>query len=372
MQKINFNAILKFKPKNFGVVSDITIKALVILVTASVIVYSYIDKLFATGERPWLNVPTLDELESGASELPDAYKELIFEKEYPMALGIYDVIFDDGNVIVPNGQLKIVATDLSKNPKPEDVHLKNNTSYSLKSSTFLTAIGTSITVNKSDAEPDMSKPLVLIYHTHGTEGYADEGRTYYSPSALPRSTDITKNVVAVGTYLAEILNSYGIPTLHCETMHDANGNYNVAYSNSRKTVKEYLKKYPSIKYCFDIHRDALLNSTTVYKTLTYDESTPVAQLMFVVGSDSSGTSNPNWKRNLSFAVNAQYFLATRLNNLIRPISIKKSAYNQQYPEIGALIEVGTCANTLKEAKAATEILGEILSGMILNNVPLYS
>ena len=44
--------------------------------------------------------------------------------------GIYDVIFDDGNVIVPNGQLKIVATDLSKNPKPEDVHLKNNTSYS--------------------------------------------------------------------------------------------------------------------------------------------------------------------------------------------------------------------------------------------------
>lgn len=369
MQKININAILKIKPKSFGVISDIILKILILLLTLGIVVYSSFDRLFAISTLP--DAPTRDELEAGASELPPEYRDLIYEKEYPMALGIYDKLFEDDDVIVPGGELKIVKTDLSKNPKPENVLIKNNTSYSISSSTFLTALGVSIETSGSEL-PDQDEPLVLIYHTHGTEGYADEGRTSYSPSSLPRSTDVTKNVVAIGKLLSEILNANGIPTIHCETMHDANGNYNVAYSNSAKTVKEYLKKYPSIKYCFDVHRDALVSSTTVYKTLTYDESTPVAQLMFVVGTDNAGANHPNWKRNLSFAVNAQYYLATRLNNLIRPISIKKSSYNQQYPEIGALIEVGTCANTLKEAKAATVILGDILSGMILNNVPLYS
>ena len=365
MQKINLCAIFG-KKADFGAIFDLVAKAVVLLLAVFIMVYSSYDRLFAFSERK--DVPTRDELEAGAEELPPAYRDIIFEREYPLGLGIYDTIFSDESVTVPKGELKISATDLSKNPMPDQIYFKNKTAYDINISKFLTAYGASIEVSKSDY--DMTQPLVLIYHTHGTEGYAEEGKVSYSASKLPRSTDITKNVVAVGTYLTEILNANGIPTVHDTTMHD-NGSYNTAYTNSAKSVKEYLKKYPSIKYAFDIHRDALVGDTVVYKTLTYDESTPTAQLMFVVGTDEAGADHDGWRRNLSFAVNAQHFLISRLNNIARPMSIRRSAYNQHYAHIGALIEVGTCANTLAEAKAATEILGEVLSGMILSGVPLY-
>ena len=115
---------------------------------------------------------------------------------------------------------------------------------------------------------------------------------------------------------------------------------------------------------FDIHRDALLNSENVYKVITYDESTPAAQIMLVVGTDSAGASHPGWRKNLSFAVNAQYLLTKRLENLMRPICIKKSSYNQQLSPGALLIEVGPCANTLAEAKTSAEILGETLAALI--------
>ncbi len=365
MQKINLSVLLGKKP-NFGAIFNIASKGAILLLSVSIMICSSFDRIFAfpqTDEKP-----TLDELEAGAEELPPAFRDIIFEREYPLGLGIYDTIFADDNTTVPKGELKITDTDLSKNPMPDQIYFKNKTKYNIAISDFLTASGASLEASKN--EYNMSEPLVLIYHTHGTEGYAEEGKASYSATNLPRSTDITKNVVAVGKYLAEILNANGIPTVHDEKMHD-NGSYNTAYTNSAKSVKEYLKKYPSIKYTFDIHRDALVGETVVYKTLTYDESTPTAQLMFVVGTDEAGADHDGWRRNLSFAVNAQHFLISRLNNIARPMSIRRSAYNQHYAHIGALIEVGTCVNTLAEAKKATEILGEVLSGMILSGVPLY-
>ncbi len=368
MQKTDIKAIFKAKIKA-SVLADITIKTVTVIIAVLIILYSSFDRLFSFGQRKTGDRPTPDELEAGADELPPAYRDIIFQKEYPMALGIYDTLFSDESITVPKGELKITETDLSKNPMPDQIYFKNNTSYSLNISSYLTAADHTIDVSAKGET--ITEPLVLIYHTHGTEGYAEEGKTSYSASSLPRSTDITENVVAVGKLLCDILNENGIPTLHCEIMHD-NGSYNTAYTKSAKTVKEYLEKYPSIKYAFDIHRDALVGETVVYKTLTYDESTPIAQLMFVVGTNSSGADHDDWERNLSFAVNAQHFLIKRLNNIVRPISIKKSAYNQQYPHIGTLIEVGTCVNTLSEAKAATVILGDILSGMILSDIPLYN
>ncbi len=368
MQKINLKALLRQRP-SLSATADAAGKLLILLAVIAILVTSSLDRLFALREEDKsAEGPTEDELEAGASELPPAYRDLIYEKEYPLGLGIYDTIFSENKVIVPDGELRIADTDLSKNPMPDQIYYKNNSSYGINISELLTAYGADISA--SMGETSSAEPLVLIYHTHGTEGYADEGKVSYSPSSLPRSTDINKNVVAVGRLLTEILNSNGIPTLHCEIMHD-NGSYNTAYSKSAATVKEYLKKYPSIKYAFDIHRDALVGDGVVYKTVTYDESTPTAQLMFVVGTDEAGADHDGWRRNLSFAVNAQHFLITRLNNIARPMSIKKSAYNQQYPDIGLLIEVGTCVNTLAEAKAATYILGDILSGMILSDIPLY-
>ncbi|MBE6636882.1 MAG: hypothetical protein E7618_03645 [Ruminococcaceae bacterium] len=308
------------------------------------------------------SLPNRDELEAGAEEIPKEFRPLFFQSEYPLALGIYDRLFLEKEGTIPVGELKIVKTDLSKNPSPGTVHLQNNTTYAIDISSFLTAEDLTLTSPTKPASPE-DPPLVLIYHTHGTEGYAEEGRLSYSPSALPRSRDIENNVVAVGKVLTEALNRNGIKAIHCETMHDATS-YNAAYTNSAQTVREYCNKYPSIRYAFDIHRDALVGTTEVYKTITYDESTPIAQIMLVVGSDAAGAVHPNWRDNLTFAVNTQHILTERLPTFVRPITLKNASFNQQYSPYGLLIEVGTCVNTLAEAKASAEILGEMLAALI--------
>ena len=58
MQKINFNAILKIKPKNLGAVSDIVLKALILILTLGIIIYSSFDKLFAISAAE--DLPTED------------------------------------------------------------------------------------------------------------------------------------------------------------------------------------------------------------------------------------------------------------------------------------------------------------------------
>lgn len=313
-------------------------------------------------EPPAPSLPTQDELDAGADEIPNPLRPLFYQAEYPLALGIYDHLFAKEEAVIPQGELKIVETDLSKNPLPGTVYLQNSTAYKITVSEHLTAPSLSLPTAFAPASEE-EPPLVLIYHTHGTEGYASEEAVSYPASALPRSRDTNENVVAVGRVLTETLNRLGIRTIHCETMHDASS-YNEAYTNSAKTVRQYLQDYPSIRYAFDIHRDALVGSTEVYKTVTYDESTPIAQIMLVIGTDSAGAVHADWRNNLTFAVNTQYLLSERLPAMARPLAIKGPSYNQQYPPCGLLVEVGTCVNTLAEAKASAEILGEILAALI--------
>ena len=110
----------------------------------------------------------------------------------------------------------------------------------------------------TDAQINSDSPLVLILHTHTTEAYNDEGEYYESPlSEFARSHDENKNVIRIGQTIAKILNQNGIPTIHVKSYHD-DISYNDAYANSERTIKSYLEKYPTIKYVFDIHRDALM------------------------------------------------------------------------------------------------------------------
>ncbi len=293
----------------------------------------------------------------------DEYRDFSYEKEFPIALEIYDSLFGEEEGETPAGNLKIVKTDLSKNPSAGTVYLKNNSPYDLNAADFLSADRLSLPAFGVPAAPD-APPLVLIYHTHGTEGYAEEGVTSYRKKDLPRSRDTEKNVVAVGKVLADTLNACGIPTLHLTTMFDAES-YNDSYTYSNKAVRECMERFPTIKYAFDVHRDALVSDSYTYKTVTMDADKPVAQVMLVVGTDANGANHPSWRSTLAFAVDTQYLLTYRLNNLVRPICIKKASYYQQDTGLGYLIEIGTCVNTLAEAKASAAILGETLAGLIL-------
>ena len=212
------------------------------------------------------------------------------------------------------------------------------------------------------------EPLVLIVHTHATESFVDEGTISYTPGTEFRSEDTDKNMVAVGRVMAEVLNRKGIPTVHCETLHDL-GDFNGAYDNSLATVKKYLAQYPSVKYVFDLHRDAIIRETgEALKPVCTIDGKPTAQVMTLVGTDAGGADHPLWlQNNMNLAVKLQHKLTTDYNGMARPINLRKLSFHQQYAPGYLLFEIGSCANTLEEAKNAAENLGNAIADVINNS-----
>ena len=210
-------------------------------------------------------------------------------------------------------------------------------------------------------------PLVLILHTHATECYTDEGNVSYTKDNSFRSTDTSKNIVAVGKVMADILNEQGIATVHCQTLHDAE-DYNAAYNNSLDSIKEYLKKYPSIKYVFDVHRDAIIReSGEALKPVCTVNGESTAQTMTLVGTNAGGAQHPDWQtNNMNLAVKLQNKLTTDYNPMARPINLRKLSFHQQYAPGSLLFEIGSCANTLNEAKNAAANLATAIAEVIHN------
>lgn len=187
----------------------------------------------------------------------------------------------------------------------------------------------------------------------------------YEPSGDWRTLDEEQSVVAVGETLRAALEAQGLRVLHDATLHDW-PSYNAAYVESAQTIEAYLEQYPSIAMVIDLHRDALGDEQRIYKTVT-DTAEPMAQLMFVVGSDQNLT-HPNWRENLSLALCLQQAALERCPTLMRPVDLSSCRYNQQFTTGSLILEVGTCGNTLVEAKSAVECFAEAVGPVLLGMV----
>ena len=266
---------------------------------------------------------------------------------------------------VSNG-FPIVALDMSEKQTKDKLLCKNDSKYSpdvneLAKSEYPIKYSKQVFSNGAD------QPVVLIVHTHGTECYMPENTSTYTSDTPTRTQDKNNNVVAVGKVLADTLNDCGVPTIHCETMFDAQS-YSDSYNLSEKAVIEYIKKYPSIQYVFDVHRDSIVRENNEkIKTLSLIDNTPTAQAMFVVGTDSGGADHPNWTNNLTVASIFQYRLVEKYGTLMRPINIRYASFNAEHAPGSILIEIGTCGNTLSEAKNCANLLGKTISEIILND-----
>ena len=210
--------------------------------------------------------------------------------------------------------------------------------------------------------PASDGPAVLILHTHGTESYSEDGESYAADTPF-RTRDTAANVVAVGRVLADELNLRGIETLHCEIMHDAE-DYNSSYGLARVTIEDYLEKYPSIRYIIDLHRDAIIRSDQSMVAPAVD--TPdgrAAQVMLVVGTDAYGADHHGWQDNLNIACKLQSLLNADYP-LARPINLRGASFNQQFRAGSMLLEVGSCGNTLDEAKLAARLFAAAFADML--------
>lgn len=199
------------------------------------------------------------------------------------------------------------------------------------------------------------EPQVLIIHTHGSEAYAPEGKDTYAPSDPDRTENMSYNVIRVGDEMAKAFEKEGISVIHDRALYDY-PSYNGCYARSLTAIESYLKKYPSIQFVFDIHRDALVASDgTKYKVVAQAEGKKVAQVMLVVGTNDSGLEHPKWKENLKLAMKIQQQLNQDYPNLARPISLRSARFNQHATTGSLLVEMGSTGNTLQEAIASARI-----------------
>lgn len=269
-----------------------------------------------------------------------------------------------GNENLPEGAHPVIPSDLSCAQTPGFI-LSNGETDAKPDCSLLAERDFSVPLAKEVfAGESGESPVVLIVHTHGTESYLPDGRTYALDGDTFNTEDTSENVVAVGAVLAETLRAHGIPTVHCKTMHNLES-YDNAYEKECETVLSCLAAYPTIRYVLDIHRDGLINADGEHiRPVFAAEGGDAAQIMFVVGTNENGANHPNWEDNLTVAAKWQKKLLAAYPASARPINLRKSSFNQQYTPASLLIEVGGNANTLDEAKRSAVLLGDTLAELI--------
>ena len=244
------------------------------------------------------------------------------------------------------------------NLKYQKIYIKNQTGVKIDIKSELLKLP-NIKI-KSD-----NSPLVLIVHTHTTECYMKEERGYYTDADKTRSLNDNENMVAVGKVLTETLNNKGIIAIHATEKHD-HPEYSGSYGRAESTIKKYLKKYPSIKVVVDLHRDSVTDDKGTKSALvTQINGKKAAQVMLVSGCESgSVTGFPNWKENFRLAIRLQQTMEVMYPSLARPILFTSRKYNQHLTTGSLLIECGTEANTLEQAKYSAELLANCLASTL--------
>ncbi|MDO4742849.1 MAG: stage II sporulation protein P, partial [bacterium] len=173
-----------------------------------------------------------------------------------------------------------------------------------------------------------------------------------------RINDESKNIVAVGQIIADCITQAGYKVIHDKTVHDYPA-YSGSYTRSAQTVKGYLSKYPSIKIIIDLHRDAIASGETdKVAPVTEINGKKAAQVMLVMGSGTGSVEgHEKWQENLKLAVRLQRQLQSQHPSLARAMLLKSNRYNQDLSTGALLIEIGTDANTLEQAKYSGEMVG---------------
>lgn len=256
---------------------------------------------------------------------------------------------------------KIISRFISPygaNTSFQNINLKNNTSANINLQNLLNNnLGIKISQN--------STPQVLIYHTHTTESYMLEERDYYTENDLSRRLENDKNMVFIGDIFEAKLRAAGIGVIHDTTLHDY-PSYSGSYDRSAKSVEADLKVYKDIKIIIDIHRDAISDGES-------DKAKPIitingqnyAQVMLVMGSQTGSIKNhKNWQNNLSLAVKYQQKMEEMYPGLARAITLNEAKYNQNLSSGALLLEVGSDANTLDEAKRGATAAADALVNLL--------
>ena len=277
-------------------------------------------------------------------------KKYRLRKKYKLIVITVFMYFFISICIKPSGNISNLVNLYAKN------HVKST--Y-----LFKTSIGFKNSNNvKNDIftvkEEKTSDPVIYLYNTHDEEKYQKSESVLYEP-----------NVKIATKHLKEKIEESNLKTMVEErSIRDVlsfNGwNYYSSYKVSRMYLEDTFKTYPTIKYFFDIHRDSGSHDRTTIciNNICY------AKVLFLIGLE-----NENYRFNQKFAED----LSIRINNVVDGVSKgvigKKGAgvngvYNQDFSSNLLLIEIGGENNTIEEVYNTINILSEIISAYIKENI----
>ena len=194
-------------------------------------------------------------------------------------------------------------------------------------------------------------PLILIFHTHGSEEY---GETKENGQAY--------SVKDAGNVLAEMLaEKYGVTVVHDVSEYDAEGTEG-SYERSGEGVGRLLEKYPSVRVLVDIHRDAYKagDDAAEINGKRYARFMPVVG---VCGIDENGEKkgvgleNEFIDENMKFAYN---FRENCGEDICKKIYIKPYRYSTYMMPESILLEAGNEKSTFEEVENSMEIVAKAI------------
>lgn len=207
------------------------------------------------------------------------------------------------------------------------------------------------------------KPQILIYHTHGQEGFTDSVQG-----------DPNTGIIGVGNYLTEILTKqYGYNVLHITDSFDyVNGVFDrsKAYDYACDRIAQILAENPSIEVVIDLHRDGVNENLHL---VTEVNGKPTAKIMFFNGISRLNSIgeigylyNPYREQNLAMSLQMKVLAEEYFPEFTRKNYIQAYQYNLHLRPKSMLIEAGAQTNSLQEVKNAMEPLAAILNMCIGN------
>ncbi len=203
-------------------------------------------------------------------------------------------------------------------------------------------------------------PQILILHTHACEAFTPEGSDSYVSSGDFRTLEDSRSVIALGDLLTEALEAKGYAVLHDREKYDWPA-YNGAYDRSGEAVRARLEQHPGIRVVIDLHRDSLGGRKTAYAAPDGEDS---AQVMLLLTTGENGLYHPNWQENLKLGLELQRQMDRDYPGLARDLDLSPARYNQHLCPGSFLLEVGTEANTLREAKKAVSLFADCLAAVL--------
>lgn len=202
-------------------------------------------------------------------------------------------------------------------------------------------------------------PKVLIFHTHGSEKYAD-------------STGDSDGIIGAGEYLKNILeDKYGIECLHITDKFDVvDGKLqrDGAYERAEPVITQIIKENPSIQIVIDLHRDGVNENLRLATTI---DGKSYAKIMFFNGIcrkwdngnlvPTEGLENPYLKTNLALSFQMQCAVTSFDSSITRKIYINAYRYSLHMKDKSMLIELGAQTNTYEEALNSIEVIADALA-----------